>query len=217
MTLVGLDIKDVYEEYDAEHYVFELGTQVSIDSMKKADKNNTLKNLSTSFREDRFISRYTPTNVILFDKDLVDDEDIVSVDCVTKGLSYELDEQENCIRIGKQGKYKNWSGLLVFSHTLLYNCVLGDDIEVMRAKNISEDTMLKTVKVLSVGASTRVDGVTDVVGLYYIPHTRGYAYRPSSVIKGRGITTLALKEKDCDKYTSYRISNWFDKAKVVVL
>lgn len=180
-------------------YVYELGNPVEITTLKSKDANNIIaRNLSSKVIEDKFMLRYSPTNIVYFSEAFIESDS-------NFGAFY-IDNKSYSIYVGTNEEFGTCSGVLMFSGKLSINDLVEEHVKIL-GNNKVLSTIMSRVHVLSVGA--RGD---NLFALYYIPSSRGIAIGTEGNV---GISVNTLKERNCDGYKSFTIEDWFSYAKVV--
>lgn len=202
MQFLGLDLNLIrsYSEPRNDGYVYSLGSPVDVTTMKKHHSNALIaQNLSSSMREDRFMIRYSPTNVVTFSRRLMDSGDAGGFVSLALGSG---------VSVGVPGEFPMESGMLAFSGFLTYGNLVDGERRVYGNSRVS-GTVQSRVRVLAVGLNNG-----GLFALYYIPSTRGLLVGKDRV-GNVGVSVNTLKEHTLQGYSGFLVSDWFSGAKVV--
>lgn len=212
MLLRGINLSEIEEKLDDNTYIKRLGEKAEITVLKKRDNASLLRSLGSVVQEDKFMIRYVPSNVILFDADLID-----SVECsnsiTTDNLSFTT--ENGAVRIGKGNKYRGKSGILCTSGVVDYYGRVESQSRILEYRENSDKVLFSSVSIVSLGiSSTSYDGSDTLLGLMYIPTMKGYAVTDGQMREGYGISSFNRKERDCSEWGSHSIDEWFTRAKI---
>lgn len=213
MILRGINLSEVDEKLDENTYVKKIGSEAEVSVLKKRD---TAPMLSTSLgrviQEDKFMKRYVPSNVILFDADLIDSIEY-SNSIMTENLSFTI--QDGAVRVGKRNKYRGKSGILCTSSVLDYYSRADGVNKILSCKNVSREVLVSSIDVLGLGIAKNLYTDSDMlVGLMYLPCTKGYAVSDNYMEEGTGISSYTGCERDCTNWNEHTLDEWFSRAKI---
>ena len=189
-----------YKNLIGNHFV--LGDPLEVTTRKKLHKNDLIaNNLSSSFIEDPFMLKYTPTNeIFITDTLLYRDKESNFVACI-------IDDKSHRVVLDIPSETNGQNGVLTFSSFLSLNGHITEEKLIFGNSRVKE-TIMRRVRVLAVGI--RDDRL---FALYYVPSTRGMAVSTETDMM-RGISTVTLKERDCSSLTSFTIDDWFNGTKI---
>lgn len=203
---IGREKVRAMSENCGNYYEFKLGNPISVTSLKKENRNGLLSSvLSTDNIEDKFMLRYTPYNVIRFDADIVNSDS----DCID--ISFGVDKDEKCLRIGGRAKYEIDKGVLMFSSILSANNKFVANRSVYISKRYTKEYVGQKVKVLGVGL--RDD---KLFGLFLVTKARGVAVS-DDLSQDLSYSVTTWKLTDNSNWDKYEIDDFFKGSKIVEL
>ena len=181
--------------------VYNVGNQVELQALNKADCNLLLKTiLNSKCVADKYMTRYYPYHTVIFD------DDIYNSVALPENLSFTVDVESQAVLVGHKGKYKQNNGYLVFSGILSENGLLEDDIKLRMYKYNRANLILDKVLLLAIGKLP--DG--NMYGLWYVPSERGIG------IENNGVTISTVTEENIDATTwsEFTIEDWIKGVKI---
>lgn len=204
MIWLGTDLDKIgyHCERLGDRYRFTLGKPIQVTTTKRKNVNRELSALSKNCTEDKFMLRYTPNNEIYFDADFVEGE--------STSASVSIDTGTSSVVIGSAMK-SSPKGVLVFSHSLALTGQANDEIRILGNTQTSRNSLLRIVQILAVGYNNG-----KLFGLFQIPVKRGIALWKDGMGANAGFTVLGRSIRDCTKWSSYTIDDWFTDCKVEV-
>ena len=185
-----------------DRYRFTLGEPIQVTTTRRKNVNRELSVLSKSCMEDKFMLRYTPNNEIYFDADFIEG--------VGDSASLRIDADTSEVIIGKATK-SSQRGVLVFSHSLALTGQANDEIRILGNTQTSKNSLLRMVHILAVGYNNG-----KLFGLFQVPVRRGIALWKEGMGANAGFTVLGRSVRDCTRWSSYTIDDWFSGCKVEV-
>lgn len=202
MLLKGVSFLEVKEwsEYDAnlDAYVFELGKKVEITALKKKHVNRLLSDcLSQSCHTDKWMIKYSPSNKVLFDTDLIERSIPVSE------VSCDIDSDSRMLRIGVLNKYKLKTGILMLSGKLSANGYIEQHYDILSGSQLSKQAALSKVSLLSLGMRGN-----KLCGFFHIPRERSLAISTEDSMLAYSTVTSSMRS--CLSWNKLYIDDWLD-------
>lgn len=197
MRIIGLSMSEIQQT----NGVYNVGNQVELQALNKADCNLLLKTiLNSKCVADKYMTRYYPYHTVIFD------DDIYNSVALPENLSFTVDVESQAVLVGHKGKYKQNNGYLVFSGILSENGLLEDDIKLRMYKYNRANLILDKVLLLAIGKLP--DG--NMYGLWYVPSERGIG------IENNGVTISTVTEENIDATTwsEFTIKDWIKGVKI---
>lgn len=197
MRIIGLSMSEIQQT----NGVYNVGNQVELQALNKADCNLLLKTiLNSKCVADKYMTRYYPYHTVIFD------DDIYNSVALPENLSFTVDVESQAVLVGHKGKYKQNNGYLVFSGILSENGLLEDDIKLRMYKYNRANLILDKVLLLAIGKLP--DG--NMYGLWYVPSERGIG------IENNGVTISTVTEENIDATTwsEFTIEDWIRGVKI---
>ena len=197
MRIIGLSMSEIQQT----NGVYNVGNQVELQALNKADCNLLLKTiLNSKCVADKYMTRYYPYHTVIFD------DDIYNSVALPENLSFTVDVESQAVLVGRKGKYKQNNGYLVFSGILSENGLLEDDIKLRMYKYNRANLILDKVLLLAIGKLP--DG--NMYGLWYVPSERGIG------IENNGVTISTVTEENIDATTwsEFTIEDWIRGVKI---
>lgn len=197
MRIIGLSMSEIQQT----NGVYNVGNQVELQALNKADCNLLLKTiLNSKCVADKYMTRYYPYHTVIFD------DDIYNSVALPENLSFTVDVESQAVLVGHKGKYKQNNGYLVFSGILSENGLLEDDVKLRMYKYNRANLILDKVLLLAIGKLP--DG--NMYGLWYVPSERGIG------IENNGVTISTVTEENIDATTwsEFTIEDWIRGVKI---
>lgn len=210
MLLRGVSLEEIreYSTYDAslDAYVFKLGDRLEVKSMVKNHCNNLLSDsLSKNVIRDSLMVKYSPSNQILFDVDLVESSDVASVQ-----VSWDIDRYNKQLRVGVLHKYRQQRGVLMMSGRLSANGYVEKHYDIRSGNQLRRDLVINKIPLLSVGM--RDD---KLYGVFCVPNERSIAYDIKDGLLAYSTVTRCMI--DCRNWGQLIIDDWFLHANVSII
>lgn len=216
MLIVGLDavqVKRLAVRKD-KYYALSLGDKIEVTSIKKFNKNTVLSGvLSSNKIEDNLMVRYYPSNVIYFDKTLIDEYEMYEYEFGFNNVSCSVDRNTCSVYIGAENKYEINQGVLTLSGILSANGLVEHHRAIYSNSQMGAGVQSK-VRILSVGRAG-----DDLIGLFLVQRERGIAVgvdtdAPAARI---GVSAKTCQLRDCANWHAFYIDDWFNKCKIGVV
>ena len=179
------------------YYNFCIGHEVCVTVGKKMNVNSFLAGyVSQDITQDKYMMKYTPSNIIKFSTDVIDsDSALVSLD-VNNGVTYISKASSGTV-----------GGILAFSYLQSGNGIYCSNRRLYYNQRLVS-TIKSNIKLLAVGLNNEV-----LVGLFYIPKLKGVRVGLSpdnnTVISPvNGVVDITLD------FPYFTIDDWFKNAKV---
>lgn len=202
MLLKGVSLSEIREwsQYDADldAYVFKLGDKVEITALKKRHINKLLADcLSQPTTQDKWMVRYTPSNRILFDTDLVERS------TPTSEVSCEIDADRRMLRIGVLSKYPLKTGILMLSGKLSANGYIEQHYDILSGSQLTKRAALSKISLLSLGMNGE-----KLCGIFHIPRERSLAIATKDSMLA--YSTVTTEMRSCLSWNKLLIDDWLD-------
>lgn len=207
MDLYGISREEIKANavLTGDYYVYSFGERVEVSTIRKRNSNEILSySLSPDKAEDKFMIKYTPNNVIYFDKDFVDSDD------KTMCISCHIDDDNARVLIGKLDKYEIKSGVLVPTGILSVNGLVQKNRHIYYSNKSSISSLKRRINLLSVGVLG-----DKLYGVYHIAKARGIAFSSDDETT-QAISTVTLKPRDCISWNYLDIEDWFENCQLRV-
>lgn len=209
MLLKGVTFLEVREwsHYDADldAYVFELGERVEITAIRKKHINKILSDcLSQDVHCDKLMIKYSPSNKVLFDTELIERSiPVTEVSC-------DIDKDNKMLRIGVLSKYPLKTGILMLSGKLSANGYIEQHYDILSGSQLSKQAALSKVSLLSLGLKGN-----KLCGFLHIPRERSLAISTSedSLL---AYSTVTAERRSCLGWEKLYIDDWLDGVTVSV-
>ena len=204
MIFYGLTKKDIKRVGSLinDQYVFNLGEQVEVDSLKRTSSRATAflsSCLCETRTDDGMTITYKPSNTIYFDKSLIDS------DWSLDNVSLQINKEKGKVVIGRYSDYEFKQGVLTLSGEVSLNGYLS----CHRPIYFSAKAALRAsqnISVLSVGQLG-----DELFGLYLIPIKVGIAVGVVSEYDDSdcGLSVKNMKLRDCSDWRPVYIDDIF--------
>lgn len=205
MRFIGLDKRTLLnnsDSYEDGFYRFSLGRPVEVMTLKSDNSNKMLASVLNADKvDDKFLLRYKPTPFVFFSEKFLSDENDKNF------ASIFIDSESSCAFVGDLQEFKSTNGVLCMSSFLTANMKVESDRRIF-AGSSSGESILKRIQILSLGATE-----DDLLGLFYIPNTRGI-YIEKSSDSPFCVSLTNGREKLSESMLCYTIGDWFTGAKV---
>lgn len=215
MQLKGVTLNEIRQwsvyDPDLDAYVFTLGDRLEVTSMQKKHVNRVLSSrLSFNVLEDRMMVKYTPSNIVLFDTELIERTTPVT------NISCEIDSITKQLKVGLMNKYQQGTGILMLSGKLSANGFIEQHYNILSGSQLSRSNAVTKISLLSVGLSGH-----RLCGVFLIPQERSLAYTDESMVSEHSprnamlaYSTVTHGLRRCENWGRLIIDDWFDGATV---
>ena len=216
MLIVGLDASQVKRlaVCKDKYYALSLGDKIEVTSIKKFNKNTVLSGvLSSNKIEDNLMVRYYPSNVIYFDKTLIDEYEMSESEFGLNNVSCSVDRNTCSVYIGADNKYEINQGVLTLSGILSANGLVEHHRAIYSNSQMGAGVQSK-VRILSVGMAG-----DNLIGLFLVQRERGIAIGVDTDVPTAriGVSAKTCQLRDCANWHAFYIDDWFSKCKIGVV
>lgn len=205
MELYGLSREEIKARgiLIGDYYKMEVGEPLEVSVMRKVNRNDVLSySLSPHKQEDKFMIKYCPNNVVLFDKDFVESGNLSNY------VSCHIEKEHSTVIVGNPDKYELKSGILATTGTLSLNGLVQKNRSIYFSSQLSSEMVKKRVHLVSVGLLGN-----SLFGLFHISRERGLAISIDDS-ETQAMSVVSMKTRDCLSWDELDIEDWFDKCQV---